>query len=89
MDFKDFWTNTNNLIKSQGKTQKTLSIECGFSERRIENLSTNNRSPDVIEAVKIATALNTSVEFLVTGKEENPAAKELKELKEKLAALIR
>lgn len=89
MDIKDFWTNTNALIKSQGKSQKTLAVECGFSERRIENLSSNNRSPDVIEAVKIASALNTSVEFLVTGKESDSAAKELKDLKEKLFLLSR
>lgn len=87
MDVKDFWTNTNNLIKAQNKTQKTLSLECGFSERRIENLSANNRSPDIIEAIKIASALNTSVEFLVTGKENNQAVIELRELKQKLAEL--
>ncbi len=89
MDIKDFWINTNALIKSQGKSQKILAVECGFSERRIENLSSNNRSPDVIEAVKIASALNTSVEFLVTGNETNTAAQELKELKEKLFMLSR
>ena len=63
-------------------------MECGFTERRIETLSSNSRSPDVIEAVKIAKALNTTVEYLVTGEEENKAEKELNELKAKLADLI-
>lgn len=88
MSINDFWINTNFLIKAQNKTQRGLSIECGFTERRIESLSSNNRSPDVIEVYKIAKALNTSVEFLVTGKIENQAEKNLIELKAKLADLL-
>ena len=79
---------TNTLIKLLNKTQRGLALECGFTERRIETLSSNSRSPDVIEAVKIAKALNTTVEYLVTGEEENKAEKELNDLKAKLADLI-
>lgn len=88
MDYSDFWLRTNTLIKLLNKTQRGLALECGFSERRIESLSSNNRSPDVIEAVKIAQALNTTVEYLVTGENENTAEKQLKELKMKLAELL-
>ena len=88
MDYTDFWKRTNSLIKLSNKTQRSLALECGFTERRIETLSSNNRSPDIIEAVKIAQALNTTVEFLVTGQDANKAAKELTELKAKLADLI-
>lgn len=88
MDYTEFWKRTNSLIKLLNKTQRGLALECGFTERRIETLSSNNRSPDVIEAVKIAKALNTTVEYLVTGEDENQAAKELTELKAKLADLI-
>lgn len=88
MDYTDFWKRTNSLIKLSNKTQRSLALECGFTERRIETLSSNNRSPDIIEAVKIAQALNTTVEFLVTGQDDNKAAKELTELKAKLADLI-
>lgn len=84
MDYTEFWKRTNELIKLQSKTQRGLAIECGFTERRIETLSSNNRSPDVIEAVKIAEALNTSVEFLVSG---NTPAFPKDESKEKAAAL--
>lgn len=84
MDYTEFWKRTNELIKLQSKTQRGLAIECGFTERRIETLSSNNRSPDVIEAVKIAEALNTSVEFLVSG---NPPTFPKDESKEKAAAL--
>lgn len=88
MEYKDFWLRTNTQIKLLNKTQRGLALECGFTERRIETLSSTCRSPDVIEAVKIAKALNTTVEFLVTGTEENQAEKELTELKAKLADLI-
>jgi transcriptional regulator with XRE-family HTH domain len=88
MNFSDFWLRTNTLIKHLNKTQRGLALECGFTERRIETLSSNDRSPDVIEAVKIAKALNTTVEYLVTGENNNQAAQELTELKAKLADLI-
>ena len=71
MDYTEFWLRTNSLIKALNKTQRGLALECGFTERRIETLSSNNRSPDVIEAVKIAKALNTTVEYLVTGEQES------------------
>lgn len=88
MNYTEFWLRTNTLIKLLNKTQRGLALECGFTERRIETLSSNSRSPDVIEAVRIAKALNTTVEYLVTGEEENKAEKELTELKAKLADLI-
>lgn len=88
MNYTEFWLRTNTLIKLLNKTQRGLALECGFTERRIETLSSNSRSPDVIEAVKIAKALNTTVEYLVTGEEENKAEKELNDLKAKLADLI-
>mgnify|MGYP003299149273 CR=1 FL=1 len=54
MEYKDFWLRTNTQIKLLNKTQRGLALECGFTERRIETLSSTCRSPDVIEAVKIA-----------------------------------
>ena len=83
MNYKDFWKRTNALIKHLNKTQRGLALECGFTERRIETLSSCNRSPDVIEAVKIAAALNTTVEYLVTGNENSE-----KVLKEQLIQRI-
>lgn len=67
MMYKEFWQRVNSLIKINNTTQKALSLQCGFNERRIETLSTYKRSPDVDEAVKIASALHTTVEYLVTG----------------------
>ena len=82
-----FWDRTNALIKKLNKTQNGVSAECGFNPRRIQNLSGANRAPVVFEAYKIAKALNTTVEYLVTGSDANLAERELKELKEKLKNL--
>lgn len=83
-----FWVHVNLLIKTQNKTQAGLSADCGFSSRRIQNLSGAGRMPDVIEAYKIAQALNTTVEYLVTGKETNPDTQKLNNLLTQLQELI-
>lgn len=82
----DFWERTNNLIKVRNTTQQALSEDCGFSPRRIQNLSSGNRYPDALEVVKIAQHLNTTVEYLVTGKlpEQDNRLKELQKEIEKL-----
>ena len=79
MDEMTFWTNTNKLIRERNSTQKALALQCGFSQRRIESLSSSKRLPDVIEGVKIATALDTTVEFLVTGKSHDAELNSLEE----------
>jgi len=83
-----FWDRVNALIKQLNKTQSGVSAECGFNPRRIQNLSGANRAPDAFEAYKIAQALHTTVEYLVTGSDTNPAERELKELKERLKNLV-
>lgn len=63
-----FWQRTNKLIKDNNYTQQSLSIACNLNEKRIQNLSAGKRLPDAFEVVAIAQALNTTVEYLVTGK---------------------
>lgn len=47
---------------------KELAILCGISRRTLDQyLSTSAKMPSAENAVKIANALNVSVEFLVTG----------------------
>ena len=84
LNIDDFWNNVKALLKAQNKTQRMFSCECGFAERRIENLITTNRSPDIIEAFKIAKALNTSVEFLVTGEDQYKCKDELSQFKKSI-----
>ena len=74
MDAVSFWERTNCLIKSGKTTQRALSKECGFTERRIETLVSTGRLPDVIEAHRIAQALGVTVEYLVCGNNPNTTA---------------
>jgi transcriptional regulator with XRE-family HTH domain len=85
MDIKEFWNRTNTLLKQKGYTQRSLALECGFTERRIESLSTDGRQPSTGESVKIAQTLGVSVEYLVTG--EDPGKPDISKALEHLEAL--
>ena len=55
---------------------KELSAKTGISLNTLNHyLVQNSASPSAENAVKIATALGVSVEYLVTGKESNPKTK--------------
>ena len=87
MDAVSFWNRVKQLIKSNNTTQRGLSETIGLSARALEIKIGRKSAPDVFEAYKIAKALNTTVEYLVTGSDTNPAERELKELKERLKNL--
>ena len=84
----EIWERINLLIKKKNTTQNAVSVDCGFNPRRIQNLSAGNRLPDAIEITKIAQALGTSVEYLVTGEDKNPFAQENNLLKNKIQNAI-
>lgn len=69
---RELWERINALIKEKNTTQTALSVDCGFNPRRIQNLSGGNRLPDAIEITRIAEALGTTVEYLVTGQSTTP-----------------
>ena len=75
-------------ISYQGLTQKELAERTEISVNTIRGWFSKDLVPDVFNAVKVAKALNTTVEYLVTGENDNKAAQELTELKAKLADLI-
>lgn len=83
-----FWNNVKAELDYLGLSQKELSARTGINLGTLKNQICRNVIPDAVSAVKIAKVLNTTVEYLVTGKDENAAAKELTELKAKLADLI-
>lgn len=83
-----FWQRVNALIKKQNTTQNELSVSCGFNSRRIQNLSSGNRLPDAFEAVKIAQALDVSVEYLVTGTSTDDSVIKLDFVKKELENLL-
>ena len=68
--------------------QKELAERTEISVNTIRGWFSKDLVPDVFNAVKVAKALNTTVEYLVTGENNNKAAQELTELKAKLADLI-
>lgn len=84
----EIWERINLLIKKKNTTQNAVSVDCGFNPRRIQNLSAGNRLPDAIEITKIAQALGTSVEYLVTGEDKSPVMEENIKLKEKIQKAI-
>lgn len=69
MTTENFWNNVKPLIKSNGLTQLKLSELCNIPFGTFQGWIAKSVLPDVISAYKIATELNTTVEFLVTGKE--------------------
>ena len=75
-------------ISYQGLTQKELAERTEISVNTIRGWFSKDLVPDVFNAVKVAKALNTTVEYLVTGENNNQASQELTELKAKLADLI-
>lgn len=69
MGFKD---NLKNELTYSGLLVKELAIKSGVNICSLNGyLSKKDQLPSVETAVKIAQALNVSVEYLVTGKERN------------------
>lgn len=84
----EIWERINLLIKKKNTTQNAVSVDCGFNPRRIQNLSAGNRLPDAIEITKIAQALGTSVEYLVTGSDNSPSMEENAQLKDRIQKAV-
>jgi len=69
-----FRENLKSELSFQGILVKELSSQTGIKKRTLDNyLREKGNLPSVDIAVKIAEALNVSVEFLVTGKERKSA----------------
>ena len=78
----DFWKRVNFLIKSQGTKQQTVSESCNIPYQTFRGWVTRQVYPDALQSYKIATLLNTSVEYLITG--ENPVKPDISELEKTL-----
>ena len=88
MDGATFWRNVNKLIKSQNTTQEAIAKTCAINFGTFKNRSSKKIVPDAIEAYKIAQALNTTVEYLVTGEDTSPYKQELDKLKNRSSDLL-
>ena len=80
----NFLENLENLIKERKISKKELAESVGFTTQAFYDWKKRNSIPSADIAYKIAKFLGTSVEFLLTGKEENPLALENQTLKEKI-----
>ena len=69
----NFWQVVLDELEYQGKTRKWLAAEADFDVSTIGSGLKRNGLPLVDLALRIASALNVSVEYLVTGK--NPPSK--------------
>ena len=66
-----FWKNVREELGYHLITQKELAEKIGISYNTLQSWITKDRLPDVEQALKISKQLNTSIEYLVTGKNED------------------
>ena len=63
----DFWARLKNEIKSKNTTQEWVACKIGVPFGTFRKWMTRKTYPDVKEGIEIAKLLNTSVEYLMTG----------------------
>ena len=86
-DIEAFWLRLNGLIKNSEYTQATLSEKIGLQPRAISNWISHKTTPDIYSCYLIIKELNTTLEFLITGKETNEFDK-LNQLKTDITRLL-
>lgn len=59
------------LLKETGYTQKEFALMCGVTEAAMCRYLKNEREPKIEVVANMATALNTTVEYLISGKKED------------------
>ncbi|MGL4986275.1 MAG: helix-turn-helix domain-containing protein [Treponemataceae bacterium] len=62
-----FWENVEKLRKIQKTSYRWLSEKMNIPETTLSSMRSNKTEPRATESIKIAKALNTTVEYLVTG----------------------
>lgn len=67
----DFWKRFDIQAKALALSKKEVAAMAGISYASFVNYATKDRIPKTEEAVKIAKAIGTSVEYLVSGEEEH------------------
>jgi len=66
-----FWGNVKKAIKSQNTTQEWVAKNSGISFSTFQGWILKGMYPRLNEAIRIATSLNTSVEYLTSGAVQN------------------
>ena len=86
-DIVSVYDRIKELCKKKGVTQTKMCNDCGINAQSHRGRITKKVAPDVFDAFKIAQYLGTSVEYLITGEENNPLAEENRGLKEKIKSI--
>lgn len=89
-DATTFWKNVKSLLAKRNMSQNDLCKITGKGLGSFQQQVHNNRFPTVDEAIEIAKALNTTVEYLVTGEnnQSTPETIKLKKIKEDIHNLL-
>lgn len=85
MNFSD---NLEKLIKERKASKKELAETVGITTQAFYDWKKRNSFPSADIALKIAKYLNTTVEYLLTGTNENPLQAENERLKNKINAIM-
>ena len=64
----DFWRRVKEILDYKDLTQRELAEKINEQYNTLQSWINRDRLPNAEQAVKVADALNTSVEFLVTGR---------------------
>ncbi len=83
----DFYDNVKKLVKKNNLTLRAFIESLGINYDSYNSCKKYSNLPRADEAVKIAKALDTSVEFLVTGEEPDQHKDELDQFKRRILEL--
>jgi transcriptional regulator with XRE-family HTH domain len=86
IDAVSFWKRVNSLIKSQRTKQEVVAEKCNISYQTFRGWVSRKTFPGGDETYRIAQALETTVEYLVTGK--SPESSAADEALDKIQAII-
>lgn len=84
----DFYERVKILAKTKAVTIESVANSAGLSIDSYNSYRRHNNLPRADEAVKIAQALGTTVEYLVTGKQPQQDHRETKELATEILRLV-
>lgn len=87
-----FWNNFDNVLLKKGENLTVFAERTGIGYKTMSVQRTRHSIPNIIQVFKMATALDVSIEHLLTGQEDisnlSPEAKAVQNDKE-LQALVR
>lgn len=84
----DFYERVKTLVKQTNLTLRAFIESLGMNYDSYNTLKRYNNLPRADEAVKIAQALGTTVEYLVTGKESDFYKEKYESLRSNLKQLL-